>query len=479
MSHVLVQITINKRSSAMSTFLSLGLASIAGTVFSGTGCGGALGGECVIDSDCNADLICAYQFCHIPCMETRDCDVAGGEECFMSHETDKDPYNYCMIPIACAGNAECGDSRECAEDKKCRDACFQDGDCLGDQRCYQGGCRNVSNPPKDWNQPAGLGALCSIPSDCASKNCNGVCVGCTEDIDCGGIRTCDATELNGVGMCLGGIGKLNATVIPVELGDLRTGAATPNSDGSIIYFVASKPPEDWGLYKIPIVQGTPSGAPSAICTNLSPFNAEAGSIAVSSDDKFLFLTGTTVAPSSIAKIGADSSACAGVESVAWPVGVSADVLTIHPQNGIDTLYVLSGSGIYSGGALWIADVYAADVAVGGTGAFLLSKKGQIGKVDEDTAISVLVPDADLGLWVYGTRRRIALNLAGDTAYVATSTMATETIIATKLLQAKEHQQYTLPSSAGTYVDIDLTRAQKKDVFSWVTFDGRLWLFEPQ
>lgn len=463
---------------ALIALISLGSLCIVGTIFGGFGCGGALGGECVLDSDCDEALICAYEFCHNPCTETRDCDVAGGEECMMSHETSKYPYNYCRIPIACTGNAECGDSLICAEDKICRHACFQGGDCLGDQRCYQGVCRNEKNPPPlGWDAPAGLGAPCKIPSDCVSKNCNGVCVGCSKDFDCGGIRTCDPTALEG-GMCMGGSRRLNGEVTPVVVGNLKVISATPNADGSMIYFIAVEPSGASGLYKIPLSNGFANGQPMVICSDVSVTGEWLTEISISSDDSALFLGGNA----GIFVTATTSTTCNNFQLVSWTQGVATHQLAIYEQNGIDTIYFSDYENVYAGsidiGSLWIAGTMSLDIAVGETRKFLLNEGGQVREIREDMSMGLLVPDA--GLRIHNMFMRMDLNLASDTVYVVNSTGTAERIIATHLSKPYEHQQYnltTLFAQGGGPGDI--ARARKKDFFSWATGDGRLMLFEPK
>lgn len=466
-----------------------------GMVISAGGCngvgvigGGALGGECMLDSDCNADLICAYQFCHIPCVETRDCDVAGGEECLMSHETDKDPYNYCTIPIACAGNAECGDSRVCAEDKKCRDACFQDGDCLGDQRCYQGGCRNVSNPPKDWNQPAGLGAPCRIPSDCASKNCNGVCVGCAEDFDCGGSRTCDPTALDNTGICTSVSTKLSAKVTLIDTAGIRMSEAVPDSEGKFIYFVGDYSSGVKGVFR--------RGTDGSICTLFTDEKFVPDRIAISADDTTLFVNALWQGNSSGAGISTialpEPTKCelSLPQAIPWTAGLShatSIVVSSDPdKNDISFLYDggLAIGSLDSGTTPEYTYPMYSEIAIGGTRTFLMTGMNQLAEIKQDMSITLLASHVNISGLTCLRARGMALNLANDTIYVPDYGDGQHSLVAINLDNPLKNTRYDMDAGFGVFVAgfpcwRSIRRAQNKNIFYWVTDEGNLYLFEPQ
>ena len=62
----------------------------------------ALGEGCFIDSDCEEDLVCVFQRCHVECETTKDCEAQGAESrCVLG---DK-PKNVCQLEdeIDCAG----------------------------------------------------------------------------------------------------------------------------------------------------------------------------------------------------------------------------------------------------------------------------------------------------------------------------------------------------------------------------------------
>ena len=86
--------------------LVVGLGLLAGFVgTSGLGCGGALGGECLVPSDCSDGLVCAYQYCHQECAASRDCSTEG-DLCFKEDKGSDGP-GYCDQPTACATTGAC------------------------------------------------------------------------------------------------------------------------------------------------------------------------------------------------------------------------------------------------------------------------------------------------------------------------------------------------------------------------------------
>jgi hypothetical protein len=91
-----------------------------------------LAGGCAINSDCEKDLICAFERCHIPCTADRDCLTS--LRCVKSEETgifvcQLEEEQYCESDRDCPGEQRCG------VDSECRDPCERDGDCVADQVC--------------------------------------------------------------------------------------------------------------------------------------------------------------------------------------------------------------------------------------------------------------------------------------------------------------------------------------------------------
>lgn len=467
----------------------IGLLAGFGMVFTGFGCaglgaigGGALGGECMLDSDCSSDLICAYQFCHIPCTETRDCDVAGGEECLIGHEVDKGPYNYCAIPIACARDVECGDSRVC-DGGKCRDACVRDDHCLGDQQCFHGGCRNVAEPDVPWGAPAGIGEPCTIPSDCASKNCNAVCIGCAEDFDCGGTRTCDPVALDGTGMCSGGSAKLSAKVTPIDVGAAFVRDAVPDSEGKYVYFLAYS-----SVARI--------GPDGAVCTIFSAPGFNPTRIAISSDDSMLFVNSQwpydNNEPHGISTIALfDSTTCVAniPQMISWTAAsYRARSLVVEARAKGDAITFITDGKLLAGsvdsGFLWMMGIPKnSEIAVGGGRTLLLPRMNQLAEIYTNASTSVLAAHIDLNDLGDGSElhRGMALNFTSDTIYVPDYGYGQETVVAIDIAQPWQTKRYGIDGSVGVDAQSsrNIHRAQNKNVFSWVTGEGKLYLFEPQ
>jgi hypothetical protein len=146
---------------------------------------------CVINSDCNAPLVCAFKQCHDICASSRDCP--NSELCVAS---DK-PFHVCQLPneVACTTNAECPGTQICGVDERCRDACLVDRDCLPNQNCVIGTCADVGSPPiaaatpeggatdatAPTGQPCQYNHDCTAPLVCVQGRCE---LECLVDIDC-------------------------------------------------------------------------------------------------------------------------------------------------------------------------------------------------------------------------------------------------------------------------------------------------------
>ena len=89
---------------------------------------------CVLNTDCNAPLVCSSGRCHAECRTTDDC--SHGERCITSREG-----SVCQLPqeSKCKFTSECGAPLVCALDGACRNQCRGDRDCLSGQLCASGG----------------------------------------------------------------------------------------------------------------------------------------------------------------------------------------------------------------------------------------------------------------------------------------------------------------------------------------------------
>lgn len=111
-----------------------------------------LAGGCAINSDCDEDLICAFERCHIPCTEDRDC--LSTLRCVKSEETG---VFVCQLEDeqVCESDRDCPGEQRCGIDNECRDACKEDGDCIGDQICAASNECASTLPAKDKLDAAG------------------------------------------------------------------------------------------------------------------------------------------------------------------------------------------------------------------------------------------------------------------------------------------------------------------------------------
>lgn len=100
-----------------------------------TGCGSdptsQVNDTCSLNSMCNKPLVCAFDHCHVACVETRDCPTM--QRCV--HSPDG---NVCQYNPECAYKSNCPAPLTCAIDRQCRNDCLVDGDCpTKTQKCLQ------------------------------------------------------------------------------------------------------------------------------------------------------------------------------------------------------------------------------------------------------------------------------------------------------------------------------------------------------
>jgi hypothetical protein len=143
-----------------------------------------LSAGCIVNSDCDSPLVCAFKTCHDKCETSRDCP--DNELCVAS---DK-PYHVCQLPseATCVTNADCAGNEICGPDSHCRDQCKVDRDCLQNQMCQSGVCVDVDMPiDASLIDGSPAGTSCTYNHDCSPPLVcqNGVCeVECTVDRDC-------------------------------------------------------------------------------------------------------------------------------------------------------------------------------------------------------------------------------------------------------------------------------------------------------
>lgn len=149
---------------------------------------------CLINSDCQEPLVCAYKSCHTQCNATRDCPA--GQRCVTA---DK-PFHVCQLPEEkdCSNNTDCPGTQVCGIDKQCRDACLSSRDCVTGQTCASGTCAEPSELTNDGGLPsvdpltadAGSGRPCSHATDCPGDL---VCLRGLCTFECLGDKDCSMT----------------------------------------------------------------------------------------------------------------------------------------------------------------------------------------------------------------------------------------------------------------------------------------------
>jgi hypothetical protein len=110
---------------------------------------------CTLNSECVAPLICAFQRCHTACNDTRDCP--SGQRCVAA----TGGKNVCQLPDEreCVTDSGCSGDQVCAQDQQCRDACSDDDECIGSQVCAnQGACAEPTEVDASGNLPNAMGS---------------------------------------------------------------------------------------------------------------------------------------------------------------------------------------------------------------------------------------------------------------------------------------------------------------------------------
>jgi hypothetical protein len=155
----------------------------------------ALAEGCLINSDCNAPLVCAFRRCHQACEDTRDCPPS--LRCVASDR----PFHVCQLESerACTYNSDCPRGQTCASDAQCRDQCQGDSDCLLNQICVAGSCAErdelrdgglpmvLKEAGPSTGQPCSYNSQCSPPLVCRAMLCQ---LECLSSIDCTDGRQC-------------------------------------------------------------------------------------------------------------------------------------------------------------------------------------------------------------------------------------------------------------------------------------------------
>ncbi len=151
--------------------------------------------SCLVNSDCNAPLVCAFEACHAECESSRDCDA--GARCVAAAR----PYKVCQLEEerACERGTDCPEGLVCGVDGECRDQCLTVNDCVEGQLCVSGTCADTSEltdagqlTPAPGKEVGAEGAPCVYVSDCSGAL---LCRGQACLAECKADRDCDAGEI--------------------------------------------------------------------------------------------------------------------------------------------------------------------------------------------------------------------------------------------------------------------------------------------
>lgn len=151
-----------------------------------------LGEGCLLDSDCNGELICVFRRCHIECETSADCPLGPDDE-RLDCRLGEPPHHVCQLgdENRCALHSDCPPTQVCGPDLRCRDECLADPDCVSQQVCAQKLCAELDELV-DGQLPtvegqSGEGRPCTVNSDCEDPL---LCIGgrclfeCVTDADC-------------------------------------------------------------------------------------------------------------------------------------------------------------------------------------------------------------------------------------------------------------------------------------------------------
>ncbi|MGC4089496.1 MAG: hypothetical protein QM756_16720 [Polyangiaceae bacterium] len=91
---------------------------------------------CSIDSDCDKDLVCAFEHCHAECATNKDC-ARFNARCVRAESGT----GVCQLPDEehCIRDKDCVGDEVCASDGRCRDLCSASLVCIDELLCANGG----------------------------------------------------------------------------------------------------------------------------------------------------------------------------------------------------------------------------------------------------------------------------------------------------------------------------------------------------
>lgn len=166
---------------------------------------GKLAEGCLINSDCEDPLVCAFRRCHRQCNSSKDCEP--GQRCVISDR----PAYVCQLDDEkeCLYHSQCPSPQFCAIDGECRNQCLDERDCIPGQLCVSSACADPEELDKEGRLPRKLGDAavggqpCSYTSECVVLDPAFVChlgycrYECLGTPDCPAGATCVEHECKG------------------------------------------------------------------------------------------------------------------------------------------------------------------------------------------------------------------------------------------------------------------------------------------
>lgn len=113
---------------------------------------------CLLNSDCEAPLVCVFRRCHQPCTTGRDCPM--GSDC----QAQGDPPALVCTQLSCR-DLPCPAGMLCGDDFTCRRGCLGVSDCAEGQRCASNQCVWPESTRPDGGFPPAR-QTCQRNSDC-------------------------------------------------------------------------------------------------------------------------------------------------------------------------------------------------------------------------------------------------------------------------------------------------------------------------
>lgn len=187
----------------------------------------ALGAGCIINSDCEGELVCVFRRCHVECETSADCDLdSRGDR--LRCVVGEPPTNVCQLEDEkyCSLHSDCPGDQVCDSIGECRDECVTDKDCVTEQQCVTAICADAEEINGDGTRlegadtPPAVGDPCVLNTDCCvdegdAPRCdlgsdgqvlvcrNAECtIECFADVDCPPFFSCAEVEAGKGGNCV-------------------------------------------------------------------------------------------------------------------------------------------------------------------------------------------------------------------------------------------------------------------------------------